>query len=205
MSEQDLSTQYAEAVAEFRKQKDDHFGTQSESPIPAEEQKKFTGLKYFSANYQLRLVAQVERLPEGDFIKMNTSDDTTRLFQRYAHLRFEIEGRVLQLTAYRPADVEEQVHEHEDHDHEGHEHESHEEETLFIPFRDTLSGRETYGAGRYLDLEEETAEDGTPFVTLDFNLAYNPYCAYNELYSCPLTPLENVLPIPIAAGEKIYH
>jgi hypothetical protein len=71
---------------------------------------------------------------------------------------------------------------------------------LFIPFRDATSGQETYGAGRYLDLQENT----TGLYELDFNNAYNPYCAYTETYSCPVPPAENTLPIPIPAGEKIY-
>ena len=69
---------------------------------------------------------------------------------------------------------------------------------LFIPFRDTTSGSETYGAGRYLDLEPE--DDGT--YVLDFNIAYNPWCAYAPQYSCPLPPRENWLTFPIEAGEK---
>ena len=72
-------------------------------------------------------------------------------------------------------------------------------ESLFVPFLDATSGRETYGAGRYLDLEPE--DDGT--YALDFNLAYHPYCVYAESYSCPLTPAENRLPIRIEAGERL--
>jgi uncharacterized protein (DUF1684 family) len=72
---------------------------------------------------------------------------------------------------------------------------------LFIPFRDATSGQETYGAGRYLDLRENT----TGAYELDFNKAYNPYCAYTETYSCPVPPAENTLPIPIPAGEKTYN
>lgn len=73
--------------------------------------------------------------------------------------------------------------------------------SLFIPFRDQTSGQETYGSGRYIDLAENTSG----IYTLDFNRAYNPYCAYNDTYSCPLPPAENTLAVPIRAGEKKYH
>ncbi len=92
---------------------------------------------------------------------------------------------------------------HHEHEHE-HEHEAPEEDdqpgpTLFVPFLDETSGRETYGAGRYLDIEPE--EDGT--YSLDFNLAYHPSCAYDVRFSCPLTPAENRLDLRIEAGERL--
>ena len=71
---------------------------------------------------------------------------------------------------------------------------------FFLPFRDATSGSETYGAGRYLDIDPD--EDGT--VTIDFNMAYNPFCVYSEAYSCPLPPTENWLDVPITAGEKDF-
>ena len=73
---------------------------------------------------------------------------------------------------------------------------------LFLPFRDATSGRETYGAGRYLDVQPPDA-DGD--VVIDFNLAYNPYCAYSEGFSCPLPPAENRLDVPIRAGEMTFE
>jgi uncharacterized protein (DUF1684 family) len=75
------------------------------------------------------------------------------------------------------------------------------EQGYFLPFVDSLAGTETYPAGRYLDPEPLT---GNRFL-VDFNLAYNPYCAYNEAWSCPLTPFENRLKVPIRAGEKLFH
>lgn len=73
-------------------------------------------------------------------------------------------------------------------------------QALFVPFVDETSGKETYGSGRYLDLEQARGDD----YVLDFNMAYNPYCAYNDDYVCPIPPRENKLPIEIRAGEKTY-
>jgi hypothetical protein len=78
------------------------------------------------------------------------------------------------------------------------------EDILFVPFRDLTSGKETYGAGRYLDLKAGKDQTPTGKWLLDFNKAYNPWCAYSEDYACPLTPPENWLNVPIYAGEKDY-
>ena len=94
-------------------------------------------------------------------------------------LRFELGGEPRQLTAYT--------------------FDGGDGESLFVPFLDATSGTETYGAGRYLDLEPE--DDGT--YSLDFNLAYHPSCVYDAIYSCPLTPAENRLPVRIEAGERL--
>ena len=97
---------------------------------------------------------------------------------------FELLDRPVRLTAYRIA---------------GPEGETGDADALFVPFLDATSGTETYGAGRYLDLEPD--EDGT--WTLDFNLAYHPSCVYDPRFSCPLTPPENRLPLPVEAGERL--
>lgn len=189
-----FAAEYAEAVKEYRQQKDQNFFTSPESPIPPDEQLFGGGLKYFPPDLALRVIADVQHLPTGDTLEMQTTDGSVRTFFRFAKLVFEVDGRTVSLTGYvTPDEIEE---------HAGHDHPL----TLFVPFRDALSGRETYGAGRYLDVEEEFLPDGESTVAmLDFNLAYNPYCAYSDDYSCAITPIENTLPVPIRAGEKIYH
>jgi uncharacterized protein (DUF1684 family) len=186
MTSHNHEEQYAQALGEFRRQKDEFFRTSPDSPIPEEDLADFQGLHYFPPDLALRLVAQVERLPDGKAVQMATSDNSVRAFQRYALLHFEIDGQPCTLTAYRgigdPPDA-----------------------ALFVPFRDALAGTETYGSGRYLEVEEEDGSDGSTIAVLDFNLAYNPYCAYNDAYSCPITPPENMLKTPIRAGERIYH
>lgn len=178
---------YIRAVEEFRHNKDEDFGESADSPIPAHDRPGFTGLRYFPPDPALRIVAAVEKAEGGRSIRMQTSDGQERDYERAAVLRFTIDGQEYHLTAYRTPDGDES-------------------EPYFIPFRDAQSGKDTYGAGRYLEVRAPHSHDGEPRqVTLDFNLAYNPYCAYNLAYSCPIPPAENTLPIAIRAGEMTYH
>ena len=168
--------------AEIRHQrsaKDAFFRSSPHSPLPQEARVSFEGLAYFPVDATYRVEA-IELGPyEGDGpedFAIPTSDGDLRPARRAGSLQFELGGRALSLTAYDLGSG-----------------------GLFVPFQDATSGSETYGAGRYLDLEPEP--DGT--YILDFNLAYHPYCAYSPDYSCPLTPAENRLPVPIAAGERL--
>jgi uncharacterized protein (DUF1684 family) len=112
---------------------------------------------------------------------MTTSKGTTQRYLRFGYFQFGLNNSQVILQAYKSAD--------RDDDH------------LFVPFRDKTSGKETYPAARYLDLE--IRPDDT--CLLDFNYAYNPYCAYSEDYICPLPPAENWLAVDIRAGELKYH
>ena len=184
---------YASAVNEARREKDEYFGSEPDSPIPAEEQADFAGLKYYPPDLAYRAQAKVVPFEHPETIEMATSTGHVRPQLRYGELRFTINGQELRLTGYLDP--------HYAHEHHGHQHGV----ELFIPFRDATSGKETYGAGRYLEVQVEDGENGAQGATLDFNLAYSPYCAYNEAYSCPLPPAENVLRAAIEAGEKTYH
>ncbi|MBA3823298.1 MAG: DUF1684 domain-containing protein [Ktedonobacterales bacterium] len=183
-----IEQDYSKALTHFRQEKDAFFKESEQSPILEEERATFTGLNYYPPFFALRQEVQIEKLPEGDHTQFATSDGATRLYARFCTVRFTVEGQEYSLTGYRVADDPEA-----------------DDTGIFIPFRDALSGKETYGAGRYLDVQEEHEHDGVPFAILDFNLAYNPYCAYNDGYSCPITPAENTLPIAIYAGERNYH
>lgn len=164
-------------LEEHRAGKDEFFAGSHHSPLPPEDRANFEGLLYFDADE--RLVFTLDPVPaDGAVIRVQTSDGQERQYRRAATVTFEVDGEQVRLTLYST-------------EHPGY----------FIPFRDKTSGRETYGAGRYLDIDPN--EDGT--VTIDFNLAYNPYCAYNEAYSCPLPPVENWLQVPIEAGEKNWE
>jgi len=160
----------------FRTEKDDFFKTHRQSPLTAEQKKKFEGLQYFPENPALRLQLKVEPFAKQESVEFATSSGDIKHFTRYGKLRFTVEGQAVELTLYAS------------------------EQGFFLPFVDTLANKETYGAGRYLD--PEPAEDGR--VMIDFNYAYNPNCAYNPNWSCPLTPFENRLKVPIRAGEKIF-
>ncbi|HSK53010.1 MAG TPA: DUF1684 domain-containing protein [Clostridia bacterium] len=173
---------YAEAVSQFRSEKDEFLASSPHSPIPEAERPAFTGLPYYRVDEALRFEALRLEPYTGDepsTFQIPTSDGQLRPAHRAGILAFEIGGERHQLTAYTFDEGD--------------------DESLFVPFLDTTSGTETYGAGRYLDLDPE--EDGT--YTVDFNLAYHPSCVYDPRYSCPLTPAENRLPIRIEAGERL--
>jgi uncharacterized protein len=184
-----IEQDYAKALAAYRKDKDEFFKESDQSPIPEADRAAFTGLKYYPPFFALRQEVQIEVLPDGENVNTQfaTTDGDTRLYQRYCKVRFTVEGQEYSLTGYRTADDPDA------------------DEGIFIPFRDALSGKETYGAGRYIDMQDEHEHDGVKFGVLDFNLAYNPYCAYDDGYSCPITPAENTLSVAIYAGERNYH
>jgi hypothetical protein len=164
------------AIEHFRLQKDEFFRTDAHSPLTPEQKAGFQGLDYFPHNPDLDIVVDVEVFPESDEIQIPTNTGSVQAFERYGRFTFQVEGQEAALTIYRN------------------------EHGFFLPFADALFGQETYGAGRYLEPEENP--DGRFHV--DFNLAYNPYCAYNDAWSCPLTPWENRLKVPIRAGEKVF-
>lgn len=177
---------YEDAVRQYRADKDAAFRSMPDSPIPHAERASFTGLPYYGVNPDLvveGLRLEPYRGTEPVRFEIPTSDGRLLPAERAGVFRFDLHGTALSLTAYRVAA--------DDADHA--------DDSLFVPFLDATSGRETYGAGRYLDLEPD--DDGT--WTLDFNLAYHPSCVYDPQYSCPLTPSENRLPIRIEAGERL--
>ncbi len=161
----------------FRAEKDKFFASHPQSPLTREQRPHFHGLNYFPENPALRLEVAVEEFPQKDQIQMQTTTGGVQTYLRYGKLKFAVEGQEAELAIYSGP------------------------HGFFLPFVDSLAGAETYGAGRYLEPE---ALGGGKFL-VDFNLAYNPYCAYNENFSCPITPRENRLKAPIRAGEKVFH
>ena len=161
----------------FRAEKDDFFAGHPQSPLTSLQKRTFTGLRYFEENLALRLEVTATPFPEREKIEIQTSTGDVRVYVRFARFKFAVDGQEAELTIYET------------------------EHGYFLPFVDSLAGTETYPAGRYLD--PELLPDGRFLV--DFNLAYNPYCAYNDVWSCPLTPFENRLKVPVRAGEKIFH
>ncbi len=149
---------------------------------------EFTGNTYFPIDEAYQVTARIELTPDGEPFRIPTSNPAVqKTYVRYAILHFELEGQPLQLEVYRSMALAGQR-KYKDH--------------LFLPFTDLTTGEETYGGGRYLDLE--VAEGET--MEIDFNLAYNPYCAYrSDGWSCPLPPDANRLPVAVRAGVKDYH
>lgn len=161
----------------FRADKDRFFATDSQSPFTPEQKRDFHGLNYFPENPALRLVVTVQEFQKKDQVQMQTTTGDVQTHARFGRFKFTVEGQEAELTIYADPNG------------------------FFLPFVDSLAGTETYGAGRYLEPEPL----GKGKFLVDFNLAYNPYCAYNERWSCPITPHENRLKVPIRAGEQVFH
>lgn len=173
---------YEDAVAQFRADKDAFFRTSPQSPIPASERDAFSGLPYYPIDESLvfdDLTLEPYAGDEPVRFEIPTSDGKTRPAERAGVFRFPLGGAEQRLTAYV--------------------FEGGSTDNVFVPVVDATSGNETYGAGRYLDVERE--DDDT--YSLDFNLAYHPSCVYDMRFSCPLTPAENRLSVPIRGGERL--
>jgi uncharacterized protein (DUF1684 family) len=169
-------------VDDFRADKDAFFRDDPRSPLTDEQRTGFTGLSYFpeAPNLEIGGVLETDGVDLDEPTVMQTSTGGEQTYHRAGVVRFEVDGRSARVTLYSSPDMHE----------------------LFLPFRDATSGKDTYGAGRYLEVERPGAESN---VVIDFNVAYNPYCAYNPNWSCPIPPGENWLAVPIRAGEKTFH
>ena len=170
-------------LEDARERKDVFFAQHRQSPIPPQDRPRFRGLEYYPPDPSYRFKLELHEHPEKQVVRMAYSKGNEQDLIRWGEFRFKIAGkeRVLQAYTSNP-----------------------QEETLFVPFRDVTSGKETYGAGRYLDLEQDRDRTQEGKWVLDFNRAYNPWCAYSEAYTCPFVPVENWLEVPIPAGEKGY-
>ena len=166
-------------LTEFRQAKDDLFKRGFQSPLTAQQKKDFHGLDYFPENPDLRFVLPLERYPDPARVEMQTSTGDVQNYFRVGQIKFQVKGEEAALQVYESVDRQ---------------------GMYFLPFVDGTAPAESYGAGRYLEPEE----DGDNLV-VDFNLAYNPYCAYNDRWSCPFPPAENRLAVRIEAGEKKFH
>jgi uncharacterized protein (DUF1684 family) len=171
-----FSNKNSETTEELRKKQDDFFRS-AQSPVPKGE--TFTGLKYFPVDEKYAVKARIILLKESETFTLATSTGKVREFRRFAHADFTIDNNDCRLTILQPVD---------------------DANYFFLPFTDATSGAETYGAGRYLELHGGDWAN----TVIDFNRAYNPYCAYNSGYDCPIPPAENRLNISIKAGEKNY-
>ena len=168
-------------LEEFRATKDGFFRDDARSPLSPEQRSAFEGLAYFEEDPSLviRAPLETEGIDPTERIVMQTTTGDERVYRRAGRVRFEVGGESAEVTLFSARDMDE----------------------LFLPFRDATSGKETYGAGRYLEVDPPDA-DGT--VIVDLNYAYNPYCAYNPDWSCPIPPAENRLSVAIRAGERSF-
>ena len=167
-------------LTEFRKAKDEFFATNHQSPLTDQQRSCFAGLSYFYEDAGLRYEADVEEFEEKEPVEMQTSTGAVASYTRWGKVAFDVDGERAELTLFGDA------HGHGD--------------EFFVPFADVTTGTETYDAGRYVDIQPLAGGK----MLVDFNVAYHPYCAYNEQWSCPLVPFENRLKVSIRAGEKSF-
>ncbi len=166
-----------------RDEKDQFLAVHWQSPLPPQERAKFKGLAYYPADPAYRFELEMHEHEEKETVRMAYTKGNEREFLRWGEFQFTIAGQKEALQAYKS---------------------DREEERLFILLKDSTSGKETYGGGRYLDLEPERDVTRDGKWILDFNKAYNPWCVYSKDYTCPLVPQENCLEVAIPAGEKVY-
>jgi uncharacterized protein (DUF1684 family) len=171
---------YPEEISVERAVKDQMLGTAPDSPITADHRAQFLPLAYFPIDEGFRVPAMLAPAPGEVAMEMPTSGGQRRQMRRAGQLKFSVKGEPMTLTAFVEATDQQMT-------------------RLFVPFRDTTNGIETYPAGRYLDLERTA----TGLYEIDFNRAYHPYCYFNATYDCPYPPAENRLAAPIRAGERV--
>ena len=179
-------SKYLSGIKEDRKLKDVEMRTDEHSPIPSDEKAAFRKLNYYRPKIAYRKEASIERFDEAKRFLMKTTTERLPEYSLYGMVRFRHNGKTYALNVYQNIELTRKP---------GF------QKSLFIPFNDETNGKATYGGGRFLDI----TEPGADTLILDFNLAYNPYCAYNHKYSCPIPPKENNLKIKVRAGEKKWH
>ena len=178
-----MSEDWTAALRHDREQKDEYFGNDPHSPIPPDKRADFDGLAYYPIDEGYRFEVELDRYEDPDTVTVGTSTGGEQDYCEWGEFAVEIDGEPVTIQAYK-SDPD--------------------DERLWVPFRDETSGEETYGAGRYIDLEPDSHRTNGEWI-LDFNEAYNPTCAYSDRYECPLPPTENWLDVRIEAGEKASH
>jgi uncharacterized protein (DUF1684 family) len=171
---------YAAQLRRARAQKDAAFRTAATSPIPAAQRAAFGGLRYFKPDAAYRVVARLTRAAMLAPLPLALTGGAADAYVRWGTAEFELGGQPQKLVLLQKQG---------------------ETKELFLPFTDPTNGQQTYGGGRYLDLPVPAPE--APEITLDFNAAYSPFCAYNHDYSCPKPPADNRLTVPALAGEQL--
>jgi uncharacterized protein (DUF1684 family) len=176
-------SEWKEGLEREREMKDRFFAEHWQSPIPAKDRIRFKGLDYFPPDSAYRFELELHEHEEKRVVRMAYTKGQEQDFLRWGEFRLKVGDKEQAIQAYKSDPAEER---------------------LSILLRDATSGKETYGAGRYLDLDPEKDQAAEGKWILDLNKAYNPWCVYSEEYTCPFVPPENWLKVPIRAGEKNY-
>jgi len=174
------------AVEKFQKELNAEYADAKTSPLLSEDLAHFKALDFYPINEKAFVVAKFTRTENEKPFEMPTSGARRPLYVKYGEAHFVMEGKKFKLNIYRNIELSKKE-EYKNH--------------LFLPFSDLTSGKESYIGGKYIDLKIPSGNT----IVIDFNLSYNPYCAYSYKYSCPKVPLENDLAIEIKAGVKKFH
>jgi len=174
-----------EDIKKFQMEQNAHYKDKAHSPLTKKDRRKFKGHDFFKIDLNYRVAATIVLTPSSDTFGMKTSTDRRPLYRQYGLAYFTINNVKCTLSIYQNIKYS-QI--------EGY------ENSLFLLFNDQTNGSESYGGGRYIDLEINQGDS----MIIDFNQSYNPYCHYNSKYSCPIPPSENNLKVAIKAGTKSY-
>jgi uncharacterized protein (DUF1684 family) len=173
--------QYIERIEKERDRQFKYLKYNQESPLTEAQKRELDQLDFYPVDPGFLVKARIEPIEIKKMIEVPLTDGSVEKYLRHSFAVFELDGRELRLLLLQAAKEADK-------------------RNFFLAFADATSGEETYGGGRYLNLRQ----DGQRSITIDFNLAYNPYCAYNPDYACPIPPRENILEVPVRAGEKNY-
>ncbi len=173
------------AVIAFQKELNAEYADSVKSPLLKKDLKTFKALDFYPINEKFFVNAKFVRTPDEKPFEMPTSTSRKPMYVKYGEAHFSIDGKKLKVNLYQSLDLK-KIEEYKD--------------ALFLPFTDLTSGVDSYGGGKYIDLKIPQGDT----IVIDFNTAYNPYCAYNHKYSCPIPPQENDLAIEIRAGVKKF-
>lgn len=176
---------YIASIKDFQYEMNAEFADEEESPLTEQGLKDFTELDFFTIDSTYKVIAKFELEKNPSLFEMPTTTERKPIYKTFGTATFELEGKELILHIYQNQDLIKKP------DYTNH---------LFIPFTDQTNSSESYGGGRYIDVEIPEGDT----IVIDFNRSYNPYCAYNDKYSCPIPPKENDLAIEIKAGVKTY-
>ncbi|MBN2868750.1 MAG: DUF1684 domain-containing protein [Flavobacteriaceae bacterium] len=171
---------------EWQKEMNAEYKDASTSPLKEKDRSDFKSLDFFKFDSTYVVTATLKRTPNTEWFKMKTTTSRESEERIFGILTFQLKGKTFSLNVYQGKELM------KDEDFKDY---------LFLPFLDNTNGDTTYGGGRYIDLRIPEGDT----IEIDFNKAYNPYCAYNERYSCPIVPRENYLDTKIEAGVKKFH
>ncbi|AQS93920.1 MULTISPECIES: DUF1684 domain-containing protein [Polaribacter] len=175
-------------VTEYQQKLNANYKDASISPLKKRDLKKFKGLDFFPVDSTFIVTAKLIRTANAPTFEMATTTDRKPLYKEFGKLNFKLKGKDIQLTIYQSQDdLRDEKY----------------KDYLFLPFTDNTSADQSYGGGRYMDVMlTDIKKDDT--IELNFNNTYNPYCAYNDKYSCPLTPRKNHIDLEVTAGIKDF-